>query len=415
MTFRLVDGRWDEEFTEALCDDASELRIVCPFIKVGALQKLLRHHPKLVQVITRFNLGDYADRVSDVAALRKLLEVDARVRGVRNLHAKLYLFGKKRAILTSCNLTEAALSRNHEFGMVTSDGTIIEKCLEYFENLWSVAGNDLVGDQVDAWDRTVTDYWMGGGRPHARGDLEDFGVDAGIIETPPAQVPIVVSEPSQAFVKFLGSNNNRFQLSDLIFEEIQRAGCHWTVCYPTNRRPRGVHDGAIIFMGRLTRNPNDVRIFGRAIGIAYKPGRDDATEADISQRPWRERWSHYIRVHHAEFVDGVMENGVSLNKLMDTLGADSFATTHKNAARGEGNTDPRAAYRRQPHVKLSAEGLSKLSEWLQEAFDSYGKIPQEGLDKLDWPDASSSGSMNRWAMDDGPLLSRSQRSSSVTR
>ena len=204
---------------------------------------------------------------------------------MRNLHAKLYLFGKKQAILTSCNLTEAALSRNHEFGMVTSDGTIIEKRLEYFENLWSVAGNDLVCDQVDAWDRTVTDYWLGGGRPHARGDLEDFGVDTGIIETPPAQVPIVVSDSSHAFVKFLGSNDNRFQLSNLIFEEIQRAGCYWTVCYPTNRRPRGVHDDAIIFMGRLTRNPNDVRIFGRAIGIAYRPGRDDATEADISQRP----------------------------------------------------------------------------------------------------------------------------------
>ena len=142
MTFRLVDGKWDEEFTEALCDDASELRIVCPFIKVGALQRLLRHSPRRVQVITRFNLGDYADRVSDVAALRKLLDADARVRGVRNLHAKLYLFGKKRAIITSCNLTEAALSRNHEFGMVTTDGTIIEKCLEYFDNLWCDAGDD---------------------------------------------------------------------------------------------------------------------------------------------------------------------------------------------------------------------------------------------------------------------------------
>ena len=193
-------------FTEALKDDASELRIICPFIKEKSLQRLLDHHPKNVQVITRFNLSDCADGVSDVAALRKLLEADAKVRGVRNLHAKLYLFGKKRAILTSCNLTEAALNRNHEFGMVTSDGTIIEKCLEYFENLWNVAGNDLTCDGVNAWDSTVTEYWLGGGRPHARVGLGDYGVNTGIIETPPAQGPIDVSASSQAFVKFLGSS-----------------------------------------------------------------------------------------------------------------------------------------------------------------------------------------------------------------
>ena len=386
MTFRLVDGNWDEEFTEALCQDASELRIICPFIKVGALQRLLRHSPGRVQVITRFNLGDFADGVSDVAALRKLLEVDSRVRGIRNLHAKLYLFGKKRAIITSCNLTEAALSRNHELGLVTTDGTIIEKCLEYFDNLWRVAGDDLVLEQVDAWDSTVTDYLLEGGRPHARGGLSDFGVDTGIIETPPAQVAFVESTSSQAFVKFLGSADDRCKLSDSTIEEIKRAGCHWAVGYPTNRRPRSVHDDAIIFMGRLTRNPNDIRIFGRAIGMAYRAGRDDATEAEIDERLWKEGWPHYIRVHHAEFVDGSMGNGVSLNDLMETLGADSFATTQENKALGEGNTNPRTTFRRQPHVRLSAEGLSRLSEWLQEAFEVHGKVSQESLDKLDWPE-----------------------------
>ena len=386
MTIRLVDRTWLKEFTEALKDDASELRIICPFIKEKSLQRLLNHHPKNVQVITRFNLSDCADGVSDVAALRKLLEADAKVRGVRNLHAKLYLFGKKRAILTSCNLTEAALNRNHEFGMVTSDGTTIQKCLEYFENLWRAAGNDLTLDCVNAWDSTVTEYWLGGGRPHARVGLGDFGVDNGIIETLPAQGPTVVSALSQAFVKFLGSSRDRLELSDLTTEEVKRGGCHWAVCYPTSKRPISVRDNALIFLGRLTRNPNDIRIFGRAIGMAYKPERDDATEADIVQRPRRERWSRYIRVHNAEFVAGTMGNGISLNNFMETLGSDSFATTKENAARGEGNTNPRKAYLRQPHVELSAGGRSTLNKWLQEAFDEHGKVSQAFLADLDWPD-----------------------------
>jgi len=389
MTFRLVDEGWHEEFTEALCDDASELRIISPFIKAGALQSLLDHRPKNVQVITRFNLGDFAEGVSDVAALRKLLDVSARVRGVQNLHAKLYLFGRKRAIIASCNLTKAALEKNRELGIVTSDNATVEKCLDYFDKLWSAASDDLQLKQVDDWDKTVTEFWLEGGRPRGKGRLGDYGADTAIVDAPPVQVPITVSDAPQAFVKFLGSSDNRLPLSASTIDEIVRAGCHWTACYPTNRRPRSVQDGAIIFIGRLTRDPNDIRVLGRAIGMAYREERDDVTQADIDRRPWRARWSRYIRVHHAEFVDGTMKNGVSLGDLMSALGADSFASTQRNATRGEGNTDPGSAYLRQPQVELSAEGLSWLSERLQAAFEVHGNAPQERLDELGWPDSSN--------------------------
>ena len=91
MTNRLVDSGWEQELTKAVSEDVSELRIVCPFIKLGALGRLLKFRPKAVLVITRFNLADFACGVSDLAALRKLLKAGARVRGVKDLHAKLYL------------------------------------------------------------------------------------------------------------------------------------------------------------------------------------------------------------------------------------------------------------------------------------------------------------------------------------
>ena len=307
--------------------------------------------------------------------------------GVRNLHAKLYLFGGKRAIITSCNLTEAALEKNRELGIVTSDKATVKNCLDYFNDLWNAAGDDLQPEQVVDWDRTVTDYWLEGGRPQGTGGLVDFGADTGIVAPPPVQVPSVVSNAPQAFVKFLGSSRERAPLSTPTIEEIS-GGCHWAVCYPTGKRPRAVQDDAIIFMGRLTRNPNDIRVFSRAIGLEHKQGRDDATPADIDKWPWRAKWSHYIRVHHTEFVDGTIGNGVSLYELMDTLGAGSFASTQRNAARGVGNTNPRKAYLRQPHVELSAEGLTWLSGRLQAALETHGKVPRERLDDLDWPDSS---------------------------
>ena len=149
MTFRLVDAGWGAEFESALSIDHSELRIVCPFIKARALDRLLAFRPQNVHVITRYNLDDFARRVSDIAALRTLLDRGASVRGIRNLHAKLYIFGQSRAIVTSANLTHAGLERNPEFGIVTEDPAAIASCLAYFDDLWSSGGADLQIEQVN--------------------------------------------------------------------------------------------------------------------------------------------------------------------------------------------------------------------------------------------------------------------------
>ena len=388
MTIRLVDKGWDKEFAKALSADASELRIICPFMKADVIGTLLCHHPGNIQVITRFNLAEFADGVSDVGTLRLLLLAGARVRGVRNLHAKLYLFGTSRAIITSANLTKAAFGSNHELGVVAKDGAIIAKSRAYFDNLWNLAGADLRSEQVDAWDYTVTSHRVLGGWTSGTADLQDFGADAGVADGQLARVPAITSGASQAFVKFLGTSRNRVPLSVPTIDEIEGSGCHWAVAYPGSRRPLHVRDDAVIFIARLTRDPIDIRVFGRAIGMKYQPGRDDATPADIKRRSWKEKWSRYIRVHQAEFVAGTMENGISLNRLMNTLAANSFASTERNAARGSGNIDPRKAYLRQPHVELSPDGLIWLNRRLQTAFESHGKVPQGKLRGLDWPDPS---------------------------
>jgi hypothetical protein len=101
MTTRLVESGWSREIAEALHEDASELRIISPFIKESALRRLLSARPKTVKAITRFNLADFAEGVSDIPALRRLLASGGTVRGIRNLHAKMFMFGSKRAIVTS--------------------------------------------------------------------------------------------------------------------------------------------------------------------------------------------------------------------------------------------------------------------------------------------------------------------------
>ena len=314
MTFRPVDTGWASELVDGLREDARELRIVCPFIRARALAPLLALQPELIRVITRFKLADFADGVSDLTALRNLIGAGASVRGIRNLHAKLYLLGANRAIVTSANLTEAGLWRNHEFGMFTDDHAAVGACHAYFDDLWGRAGDDLGLDQLEKWTATVTQHLASGARPGRSVRLEDFGADADIDDPPRLETPQLFADPPQAFVKFLGDSTNRAPACFLTLDEIDRAGCHWALSYPLNKRPRRVEDGAVMFIARLTDEP-DIRVFGRAIGMKHQEGRDDATPADIERRPGIERWPHYIRVHHAEFVAGTMVNGVSLNEL----------------------------------------------------------------------------------------------------
>lgn len=397
----LVDAGWISVLKDAVAADRSSLRIVCPFIKERAIRRLLKGtRSNHVHVITRFNLADFGEGVSDTGALRFLLDRGAQIRGIRGLHAKLYLIGQ-RAIVTSANLTEAALTRNHELGLVSTDGGIVKACNAYFEKLWNEAGADLTAAMLDAWDGKIADILAFRHRPTSTPGLTDQGTVVAMPGGPVSVTPPISqasdnerirwTEAPQAFVKFFGESTNRADRDRLVLDEVRRSGCHWACTYPKGKRPRQVKDGAIMFMGRMMREPADILIYGRAIAIRHQEGRDDATADDIAQREWKTKWPHYVRVHHAEFLAGTLENGVSLNKLMDELGADAFAATQRNAARGEGNTEPRRAYMQQAAVRLSAEGLDWLNIRMEEAFVSHGRFGPTEFAQLDWPERDAHG------------------------
>ena len=265
--------------------------------------------------------------------------------------------------------------------MVCDDVEVLEECQRYFDNLWHRAGPDLNYCQAETWNQTITENHLTGGRPIKNGSLEDFGVDTGLVDTQQHIQRPNFSDASQVFVKLLGMTDSRVPMSSPILEELSNGGCHRAVAYPRNKRPRSVEDGDVIFMGRLAEGP-DIRIFGRAVGMKYKPGRDDATEEDPQNR-----YPHYIRVHHGQFIAGAMGNGISLNELMKTLEEDSFASTQRNAAKNKGNTNPRLSLRQQAAVRLSDDGFRWLTEHLETAFEEKGMITQAELDSLDWPPA----------------------------
>jgi hypothetical protein len=381
--FRLIDRAWEDEFQKAARLNTDDLLIVCPFIKEGPIRRMTANKSN-VRVLTRFSPAEIWEGVSDIAAFQHLLDSGAETRGVKNLHAKLYVFGTTRAIVTSANLTEAALTRNHELGFVSEDAGIIESCRNYFENLWGRAGalsKSLTKGMLKAWEAKLA---AAGGRSRRPPGLSDEGANLGFL---PDASP-VLAEPSistQAFVKFFGTSTSRGDRDKSILEEIAEHDSNWALSYPANKRPRQVSTGDVMFISRLMHSPNDTLIYGRAIAYEHVQGRDDATRTDIARIWWRKEYSAFIRIREPEFIAGTLANGISLFDLMDELGHETFVSTDENyRAKNGGNTNPRIALRSKAHMPLTQKAADLLNARFYEAIANHGRLSPSAMKKLHW-------------------------------
>jgi hypothetical protein len=372
------------EFQAASKLKTEELFVISPFIKLRSVKRLTAGKKK-IQVLTRFALSDLFEGVSDLSALRYLLKLGAEIRGIKYLHSKLYLFGQQRAILTSANLTDAALTRNHELGIVTDKASEIESCRNYFDRLWQGGRSHVCSLQMLRKWGSELGMAKKKDRKFARPiSLRDYGADLGFLPDPPL-VSTAPTISTQAFIKFFGTGDRRAQRDMLIFDEIAGSESHWSLSYPGSKRPRQVQTGDVMFIGRMVRSPSDTMIYGRAVAYRYEPGRDDASSADKKRRSWKKEWSRYIRVRDPEFIDGPLSNGISLNELMTEFKAKSFASTEANQRAGSGNTNPRHSLKSKAQIRLSARAANWLNAKFNLALAEQGRIPITRLEHLYWP------------------------------
>jgi len=139
-------------------------------------------------------------------------------------------------------------------------------------------------------------------------------------------------------------------------------------------------------MGRYVEAPDDVLIFGRAHGMQHVDGRDQASRADLEERPWKKDWPVYIRVINPEFIDGQFSHGVPLSKLMNDLWSETFASASRRAAEtGRNDIDPRDSLPQQTQLELTPRAIRRLSDRLEQCFEVHGKISKDNLALLDWP------------------------------
>ena len=304
---------WYDKFLDEIAQ-TQKLRIVAPFVKEQIVRKIQENFDfKNLELITRFNLRDFASNVSDLKSLKFSVENNANVFGVKQLHSKIYIFDDRSAIITSANLTYGGLVSNYECGILITDKKTIRDIQKHFDELKSIAGNKLTIGQCEDWEEQLSQLEIVNTSIPA---LPDFG-----------SATINIDSRKNYFVKFFGTANNRVPMSFKSRDEIDRALCHYACGFSEKKKPRQIKDGDIIYMARMTQNPRDYAIFGKAEAIGFVDGRDQATDLEIEQRPWKSRWPIYLRVENAEFIDGTWTDCVLLYDLIKSLDYESFPST----------------------------------------------------------------------------------------
>ena len=126
-----------EKFMLLCANTKKSIKLCAPYIKADVFSDLLdaKNDTASIDLITKINLRDYHNKVSDLDAVRQTLHNGGNVYNCSNLHAKVYIFDDSQCIITSANLSASGFKRNAECGLLTDDMTIVNSSLEFYNNV----------------------------------------------------------------------------------------------------------------------------------------------------------------------------------------------------------------------------------------------------------------------------------------
>ncbi len=157
---------WSSPFGEAFLERVrgvkSELFIISPYVRLDGVSRVvetLKANPSLdklgIRVLTRFDEDAFAGGHSHPKALLTLLDLgefcQVELRWLPNLHAKVYVFDREAALVTSANLTADSFFQGKgggnteeragdlEYGVLLKSPPVVEKLLSDMERFWHAA------------------------------------------------------------------------------------------------------------------------------------------------------------------------------------------------------------------------------------------------------------------------------------
>lgn len=129
----LIKSPWSDVFSEFGRSVQSQAILAAPFIGSGPLADLANSfdsaNPPRVELITNLSTDSLLQGTVDSGAIANFCRSlpDVAVRHLPGLHAKVYVTDNHSAIITSGNLTRAALNRNYEYGIRITEQDLVRQ------------------------------------------------------------------------------------------------------------------------------------------------------------------------------------------------------------------------------------------------------------------------------------------------
>lgn len=119
----IVKSPSSKTFYKLIGESKSQLLLCAPYIKKEVVSEILKlkKDGTTLSVITSAKAANFASGSSDVEAIEMLIDNGISVINYQRLHAKIYLFDNKKALITSANLTNHALFHNYEYGVLVHE------------------------------------------------------------------------------------------------------------------------------------------------------------------------------------------------------------------------------------------------------------------------------------------------------
>lgn len=136
-SIEVLTSPWLNKFKTLIASTRNHFIFTSPFIKYPAVKMIMDSKCASCHIhgITSFRLRSFERGASDLNAIKLLYENGAILKNIANLHAKIYVFDRSCAIISSANLTPAGLNFNIEMGLYIKDRTLVKKIGHYVESI----------------------------------------------------------------------------------------------------------------------------------------------------------------------------------------------------------------------------------------------------------------------------------------
>ena len=171
-------------FFDCVKNATQSIQLCAPFVKKSVIDSIYKNIHKnnvSLDLITNNNINYFHKGASDLSALKVILSNNGNLYDFKQLHAKIYIFDGKMAIITSANLTYSGFNKNYEYGVLIDDQKHLNEIIADYD---AICSNEKISKTSQA-NLEKIEIMLGEMPKHQRTDIKietenDYFIDSKI-------------------------------------------------------------------------------------------------------------------------------------------------------------------------------------------------------------------------------------------